>query len=777
MLTLWCVATVLGGLFLLGTPLRWLLHGCRPLGQEEWLEVPAVGIAGIVLLLQNLVYLDVPVGRCVVWVMAGVALLWGMMGWRRQILSSLCSFPRPVVLAALAVFCVQGLGLFLVGAEWYAGRAHSDQYDYTAVAQFLTDFPFSTTYEQIGHHPYLIDAIKLKYDRIGGDLLQGWFAAVAREDARTLFEPTILLCPTLVVLAVYALGRRFGLRQRTALLAGAGAGMLPGLALVHLESFLGHALSIPLVLCWVLAVCDLAREPGWRRLLLAAMLLAATLAIYAEFAFVLTGLILLILGGAVLLRVLRPLQGVVCLAALPGVALSLNPLYLPMLCRICQRTVISTSGNLYTSIFPWAFQLQGLGCLWVCDFWAAKAGWRAQLIAWAALAPTLAAAAGLLRLWGSHLLALRRRRHDVRCRNSLLLASSVVVIAFLPLLVLSRGLECPYQFYKLLLSVSPLLVLGVALCVTPGPLVMPAAEATAPPPRTQHQALSATLPLLLLLGVTSVGTVAMARQSTKCSEGEPWRGSGQSVTGNPDWRGMARFLKSAPSLNLVLASGPSLFKNCWPAYFARRHQVWLANPAVNDGNRVDVDFPQAAHVLALGTLPANTHVLTSSRTLMCTQVAGDARVVWGNGGFHLWRLGSGPFAIRTHIEDQAGIYYDDAPYTITLALGRKPARMHFWANRDGELQITGRFHPEVTTGTGRALQLRFTNAQGQSRTVPCEGKEYTVILPLPVGKSAVRVDCLADPGLPPAAELVRMEKLALRFGDRPAEPGVPGDGR
>jgi hypothetical protein len=776
-LTLWCVVTVLAGLFLVGTPLRWLLHGGRPLGREEWLEVPAVAVAGIVLLLHTLVYCDLPISRCVAWVWVGVAVLWGLMAWRRQVLSSLSSYPLTVFAAGVVVFCVQGLGLFVMGAEWYSGRGHSDQYNYTAVAQFLTDVPFSTTYAQIGHHPYLIDAIKLKYDRIGVMLLQGWFSAVARQDARTLFEPTILLSPTLVVLVVYALGRRLGLRHWPALLAATGAGMLPGLALVHLESFLAHAVSIPLLLSCALALCDLAREPGWRRLLLAGMLVAATTAIYTEITLVLVGLIVLILGGAVLLRVVRPLAGVGCLLAVPALALLLNPLYLPMLYHVCQRSVISTSVKGFADLYPWAYQLQGLGCLWTCDFWAAGDGWPAQLLAWGALVLTAIAGAGWLRAWGRHLLALPGCWRSAGYRNSLLLVSSVLVVAFLPLLVLCKGRDCPYQFYKLLLSVSPLLVLGVALCVTPVRLPIPTEVVPGPTPWTRRQGLIAVLPLVLVLAVTTAGTAAMAQASTRWSEVGGWRGAGQSIACSPYWCGMARVLKAAPKLNLVLAAGSGVFKNCWPAYFARRHEVWLTNPDINDANRVDVDYPQAAHVLDLSTLPEDAHLLTSCWTVMCPQVAGDAQIVWGNCVFLVWKLGRGPFAIRTHAEDQTEISYDAVPSTVTLGMGPKPVRMHFWTNRAGELQLSGRFRVGGTAAGGGSVRLRFSNGQGQSRSVEWQAGKHTVTLPLPAGKSVVTVECLAGAGAPPAAELVRVEMLALRFTDLPTESSVPVDHR
>jgi hypothetical protein len=766
LVTLLCLVTVLGGLFLLGTPFRWLLNGCRPLGRAEWLEVPAVGIAVIVLVLHNLVYLDIPIGRCVGWIWLSVALLWGVMAWRRQILASLGGYPLTVFAVGLAVFCVQGLGLFIMGAEWYAGRAHSDQYNYTAVAQFLTDWPFSTTLRQIGYHPYLIDAIKLKYDRIGVMLLQGWFAATAHLDARTLFEPTILLCPTLVVLAIHSLGRRVGLRPGQALLAAACAGLLPGLALVHLESFLGHALSIPLLFFCLLALYDLVEKPGLLPVLRVGLLLSATTAIYTELAPLLAGLVVLILGGALLFRVLRVRSALLCLVALPALMVLLNPLYLPILYRICQRSMINTSTNGFVDLYPWAFQLQGLGCLWVCDLWAAKHG-NNPWIGWGSLAVTVHAVFGLLRLWSNHLAWMRQSWRDVRFRHSLLLATGVVVVGLLPLLVLARGTECPYQLYKLLLSVSPLLVLGVAVGVTPTRLPKPAETTAQQLPWTRRQVAAGLLPLLFVLMLATSGTIAMALQSTNTSESAAWRGSGQYITGNPCWRGVLSFVRAAPPSNLILAAGPNVFKNCWPAYFARRHQVWLTNPAINDANRVDTDFPEAAHVLDLNTVPTDAYLLTGGWTAMCTQVGGDAQIFWANPIFQIWKLGPGPLVIRTHIDKPTYIWYDNGPYSITLGVGPQPALMHFWARRAGQLRLTGSFLPAPKLPPGATLRIRFTNAQGQSSSVLCKSGKQTVSLPLEAGKSVVKVECLASPDVPAAAQLVHVENLAVHITDRP----------
>src|SRR5262249_57567071 len=70
-LTLGCVAVSLGSLVLAGLPACWLLNGRRRLREEDYLLAPFLGLAVLVLVLQNLVLLNVPVGRSAPFLSAG----------------------------------------------------------------------------------------------------------------------------------------------------------------------------------------------------------------------------------------------------------------------------------------------------------------------------------------------------------------------------------------------------------------------------------------------------------------------------------------------------------------------------------------------------------------------------------------------------------------------------------------------------------------------------------------------------------------------------------
>src|SRR5262245_13715077 len=273
-LTLWCVVVVLGSILLVGLPLSWLLNGRRPLGKTEVLLVPFLGIAGIILPLQNLVYCDVPIARSApfFWGTVLLAWLWFLKsGHAGPSLRQVLGWP---LAACLVVFGIQGLALLDRGAESYLGRAWTDSYNYTVMAQFMADVPFSTPLEAVGNQPYLFTGVAFKSERLGQSILQGFFAVSSGQDAKTLFGPTILLSPTLIALVIFLFGRRLGLPRWQALAAGMAAGLLPGLTGLHLECFLSHALAVPFLLLAPVALYEFNKHGDGRTLVRTALLIA-----------------------------------------------------------------------------------------------------------------------------------------------------------------------------------------------------------------------------------------------------------------------------------------------------------------------------------------------------------------------------------------------------------------------------------------------------------------------------------------------------------------------
>jgi hypothetical protein len=636
MFTAACVLMVLGGGVFLGAPEAWLLKGRKPLEERDWLVVPCLGVAVAVLVLHNGVYLEWTVGRLVPWVWLAAAAGWAWMLRRTGVRAVFAACPWPVYLVVVAVFCVHGLGLFAVGAREYLGRANSDQYNYTSLAQFLMDVPYSTDWDGLGHRPYLADGLKLRDDRIGVMLLQSFFASSLCTGARPLFEPTILLSPAFVVLAVYALGRRLGLGKWYALATAAAGGLVPGLAALHLACFMAHALSVPFVLINLYTLHELATAPRRERLLGTAVLLAATTALYTELAVVLLGLTVLCLLGGVLLGTLRPRTGLALLAAVPALSVALNPLYVRFIVSIFHHITQPTAAS---DPLHYAYRLRGLACLWVNDAWAFWPGRAGAVVVGFSVAMTVLAVVGLGYLGAGRCLRLlcsRSARADRGYREVCLLGLAALALALLPVAVMVRDRQHPYQFLKLLISVSPLLVLGVA-------------HAWDGLPEAARTLLRwGTLTALLAVATTGTGALALAT----ATRGAGFR-SAQDTVLSPDYRALTDRLEALRGAKMVLACGPGVFLNSWLSYAARRNDVWLVNPVLNDGVAVgcasapvpNVRFlPGGVQLIDLRAVPSEALLVRAAGPAL-VEVEGDFRLFWANASYQIWQLGPGPFTL------------------------------------------------------------------------------------------------------------------------------------
>jgi hypothetical protein len=649
MLTCRCIAVALLGGLVLGLPLVWLGRGRKPLAESDWLLAPFLGLSAALLVLHNLIYLDVPVAPATPWVWGGATLLWLGLLLTRGVRPLWRHCPWPVLLVMAGVYAVQGLGLLALGAEAYLGRAGGDQYNYTTVAQLLSDLPFSLSWDGIGQRPYLVDALVLKDDRIGVMLLQGFLACSVGAEAKHLFEATILLGPALVVPAVFALAVKLRFTPRRALVVAAVAGLLPGLTLLHLGSFLAHAVAVPFLLMLLVAWHDAATAPGPRSVLIGGTLLAATTALYTELAPVLLALTALFCVGGVVVCGLRPLRGVALLLGLLALLVGLNPLYAATAVGVCRRLTVTTVEQIANG-FDWT---SGFTKVWAHDANLHEQPLKEKAFLAAALGLTLLAVLGLLRLAWPALAGGWRGRADRGQREWSLLVVGVVVLALLPVPVLASVGRHPYQFVKLLLTVGPLLVVGLAALgqhpLGPAATGGPATGGTTPRSWLRWMA---GWPLL-----GGVGLLALSGTCSMVSRTHYYRAGTHTEFRKllaPEHREAVRVLGRMHDQPLVLACGPGLIDNCWFAYAARRNPVWLVSPVLNYGLVVGCDtgavegqlpLPVARHLIDLKAVPPGALVLTQEPN---EQVAfdGEHRLVWANARYQLWRLGPGPCGLR-----------------------------------------------------------------------------------------------------------------------------------
>ncbi len=542
-LTVWCVGTILGSVWLVGGPLAWLLNGRRPLAEADCVLAPFLGVAAIILVSQNLVYLNLPIRRTAPFVCAAAALAWVWMWRGGGLRGGRTNFPWALSAAALLVYLVQGMGLLAVGPRDYVGRAWTDQFNYTALAQYFCDEPFHTAWDAAAHRPYTAPVIAFyKDDRIGQSVLHGFFTAISFLDAKTLFQPTILLGPALTVFAVFALARRLGLGKGAALTVAAAAGLMPGLAMLQLESFLSHSLGLPLLLVFPAVLDELNERPDGCTLARAALVLTAAVSVYTEF------LVLLLAVAALTLAVVvwgctRPWRLTACYGALVASLFALNPGFAASAVTIVRTRV---GPAIDPHVYPWASTIEGLGRIWLGDWAAQTSPARQDAVRLYALTATAAAFLGLAKAW------LDRFRGAGRDgdRRALGLASGVLAIAMLPLLVLARDDQHPYQFYKLLITASPLLVLGLYLLwfdtwsLESGEWRVESGERKTGLSflSTLHSPLSTHLLHAVTVGVLLILAAATARMTSLTRKPDPVSRSNASVLRDPDVCDLQRLL-------------------------------------------------------------------------------------------------------------------------------------------------------------------------------------------------------------------------------------------
>jgi hypothetical protein len=739
---------VLGSPFAVGLPLTWLLNGKQPLSTADWIRAPFLGVAAIVVVLQNLVVLDVPLRRVVPFFWLAVLLAWAWC-WREGMLRTILKkCPWSLLAAGALIYLFQGFGLLYAGVRSYAGRGWMDQFNYTSIAQFLMDEPFSTNFAQIGHRPYLIPAVRLKGDRIGQSVLHGFMAASCGQGARTLFEPVIILTPTLLVFLVFSLSSLFGLGRRQALATAVCAGLLPGLTQLHLECFLSHALSVPMLLFWPVLLAELADKPGWRTLTTAVLFETAVATIYTEIWPLLLAVNLIILGLSSWKHPQRwKLRAYAVL--LPAAPFFLLIGFWATFALITRRL----DWSVLSQVYPWAQQIEGLGRLWIGDLVEQRG------VAFRALVRFCSVAATVMGFWG---LAQFARKQTRACQTPVVspekhtlrpLACSVFCLVLLPLLVLVKDEEHPYQYYKLLLTISPLLVVGVSLACQA--IAFPqafGASSTGIEPVTKWRRTAACSIMGTVFVMGAAGSTGLVLSSLKLQ----YKGRcPEYLLRAPEREELVQRLEAIHHQPLLIASADTYgngWLNAWTAYAARHNRVWVANPLINDVPPQAA--PGAGKTLFVRNLPTRLFVLGGSVPGMKTPSLDDgASLVWSNRAFQLWRTGNDRWALPLQLLNPIGIGpAGTKPY---FWIGSEPATLKVLAGCAGFMTLHARFVPGPARPGSSLRRLRVRTNHGYRTVLATRGGEETLRVPVVRGKTTIQ----------------------LKELDRPTVQPLPGDGK
>lgn len=748
-LTLSCVAVALFSPLLVGIPVRWLLQRGRPLEERGWLEAPFVGLATIILPLQGLVYLDIPLRQSVPWFWMVVATMWVLMVWRRSLLPSFQAFPGRVLACCLAVYALQGVGLFHLGADAYLGRTKGDQFNYIVLAQFFSDLPFSTGWNDLGERPYLVIPLALKGDRIGQSILQGFFAVTRGCESFSLYEATSLLSPALLVIPIYLLLRRLGQSAGRSLLAGCAAGLLPAVTVIHLEGYLSQALCIPLLYFFLVTLEGSLREPTAEHLGLSMLVSATAVSVYTEFQVIFIGLTVLGVGAAVAVRSLSWRRGLLLGLAIPLAPLILNPGFTRYLIEIASRVQVAA----FTSAYSHFIHLRTLGAVWLGDFVSHSLS-QIYMTKLLARALTVTGLVGLFSWLAAHLTNQGRGAwQEPPHRQGFVVALLLVALATLPILAILHRPPLPYQFYKLLLTIGPLFVVGIALV---GQRLSTVGTTVPPSPRWLVWTGNIALGLTLLQG--GCGSFVLERESaldsmTFSSLARHWN--------EPEMQRITRHLAQMPSDAMVMALTNADGKQgrlWWLSYFGRRHRLWLTNDRFN-GDCSLHDFPASA-LLNVDTVPADCQFLLSRRTGFRIQESDTCRLTRSGMRLNLYHLQGGRWAIPLALRHAAGRDLDGEK---PCRLDQGPATIDLLARSAG--RVTLRLALSETESA--PLHVRVQNGESYDAVLEIAQREANVSLPVSAGRRSITLTMLDAP----AGKPLMVEEIGFAF--TPEEGIVP----
>jgi hypothetical protein len=549
MLTAWCLAVAFAAPWLAGAPLVWLGRRGRALRPSDWLWAPFVGLTALVCPLQALVvFADLPLRDSAPRLGAAVALLWAAMLATRAGRDSLRRVPVRVLALALAAYLAQGSELLQRGVADYRGNLISDQFNYVVLAQFLSDYPYSTGRAEQPGRPWLELVMGLKQDRLGQSVLHGALALGAGRDCLDLFFPTLFLGSALLVPAVRLLAPRFGIFGRRAEAVALVAALVPGVTTILADCYLSHALFIPLLMAYLAALLRAARRP--RHLPVAGVLFAAAFVVYTEFTPLLVGV-----GGAAALAAVAAGRAGLLRSALLVAAPATFGVLLAAGGWKGALEVAARSRGMGTQIDLPLSGAQILERVWLDVVRVQAPSTRVAALgagAFAAACFSLAAAGWLRFAW---------RAVRVGQRWAPLAAAAALV--GLPATVAVAAPPAKYALFKLLMTVSPLFVLGLGLFAAARPSVGRAA-------RTGR--IAATALALLLVADTVAHQSAIRRRDLK-EVGARWH--------DPELREVTAALRSDPGAEVVVALGEA--PDAWvPSgailYFARQQPIRIDSP-------------------------------------------------------------------------------------------------------------------------------------------------------------------------------------------------------
>ena len=336
-----------------------LLLGATSLGWMYWLNqwttdgawrwhrsvvLFAAGFAAQILILQNLVYFDIPTKHSFALpAIIGFVGLWRLYGVYRgsiQFDASVRINCRWGAAIFFTVFTLQSVSAIREGPANYYGKGHIDHINYTYTSEFLKSEPFSTPVAAMQTQPWLVRPLQNKDLRIGQSVAQAYVASLSFVSAKESFAALCSFFLGLLALATFVVAQTFSISRGYSALAALWVALAPATTRIQLDGFLSQTAVLfvfPLIIVWA----RLAGESNRFRLATGAVLASYMLVSYTELFVIAIFLLGLLTIG---LMITRSPRHIAVSAAVTGISLLLVPAYLPRAYRfvVSQYTVAAS---------------------------------------------------------------------------------------------------------------------------------------------------------------------------------------------------------------------------------------------------------------------------------------------------------------------------------------------------------------------------------------------------------------------------------------------------
>lgn len=155
-----------------------------------------------------------------------------------------------VIIASLFVLLFSSIGLFNLGKN-YLGYGWVDSLNYISTAELLKNYSLKTPKSDLISKPYLIPGIDAREDRIAQSLMITFFSLLTGESVKFIFGPIILSSVFLFFLAIFLLSKLVLKSILKSIIVAVNIGVSSSFAMIHIETFLSHALALPYVITYI----------------------------------------------------------------------------------------------------------------------------------------------------------------------------------------------------------------------------------------------------------------------------------------------------------------------------------------------------------------------------------------------------------------------------------------------------------------------------------------------------------------------------------------------